>query len=36
MPCGIGSQFQLGKSTLIDAYKKNELLAETGLGFGAN
>jgi len=32
MPSGIGSQFQLEKSTLIDAYKKNELLAETGLG----
>lgn len=32
MPCGIGSQFQLEKSTLVDAYKKNELLAETGLG----
>jgi hypothetical protein len=32
MPCGIGSQFQLEKSTLIDAYKKNELLPECGLG----
>ncbi|MFO1476749.1 MAG: hypothetical protein U1F98_08870 [Verrucomicrobiota bacterium] len=32
MPCGIGSQFQLEKSTLIDAYKRNELLAATGLG----
>jgi hypothetical protein len=32
LPCGIGSQFQLEKSTLIDAYKKNELLPETGLG----
>lgn len=32
MPCGIGSQFQLEKSTLIDAYKKNELLPDCGLG----
>ena len=32
LPCGIGSQFQLEKSTLIDAYKKNELLSESGLG----
>ena len=32
MPCGIGSQFQLEKSTLINAYKKNELLEESGLG----
>jgi len=32
MPCGIGSQFQLEFSTLLDAYKKNELVAETGLG----
>ncbi|HEY9172169.1 MAG TPA: hypothetical protein VI136_07795 [Verrucomicrobiae bacterium] len=32
MPCGIGSQFQLEKSTLVDAYKQNELLPETGLG----
>jgi hypothetical protein len=32
LPCGIGSQFQLEKSTLIDAYKKNELLPECGLG----
>lgn len=32
LPCGIGSQFQLEKSTLIDAYKKNELLPESGLG----
>lgn len=31
LPCGIGSQFQLEKSTLIDAYKKNELLPEPGL-----
>lgn len=32
MPPGISSQFQLEKSTLIDAYKKNERLTETGLG----
>ena len=32
MPCGIDSQFQMEKSTLIDAYKKNELLADSGLG----
>jgi hypothetical protein len=32
MPCGIGSQFQLEYSTLLDAYKKNELIPETGLG----
>jgi len=31
LPAGIGSQFQLEKSTLIDAYKKNELLPESGL-----
>lgn len=31
MPCGVGSQFQLDKSTLLDAYKRNELLPETGL-----
>ena len=32
MPCGVGSQFQLDKSTLLDAYKRSELLPETGLG----
>jgi len=32
LPCGIGSQFQLEKSTLIDAYKKNDLLPESGVG----
>ncbi len=32
MPSGISSQFQLEKSTLLDAYKKNELSPETGLG----
>ena len=35
MPCGIGSQFQLEKSTLIDAYKKNELVEATSLGLFA-
>ena len=32
MPCGIGSQFNLEYSTLLDAYKKSELLPDTGLG----
>lgn len=32
MPCGVGSQFNLEYSTLLDAYKKNELLPDTGLG----
>jgi hypothetical protein len=32
LPCGISSQFQLEKSTLIDAYKKNELIPDSGLG----
>jgi len=32
MPCGVGSQFQNDKSTLLDAYKRSELLADTGLG----
>ncbi|HMP81335.1 MAG TPA: hypothetical protein PKA41_01360 [Verrucomicrobiota bacterium] len=32
LPTGISSQFQLEKSTLVDAYKKNELLRESGLG----
>ena len=32
MPCGVGSRFQLEYSTLLDAYKKNELVPETGLG----
>ncbi len=32
MPCGTGSQFQLEYSTLLDAYKKSELIPETGLG----
>jgi hypothetical protein len=32
MPCGTGSQFNLEYSTLLDAYKKSELLPEIGLG----
>ena len=32
MPCGAASQFNLEYSTLLDAYKKSELLAQTGLG----
>lgn len=32
IPCGISSQFQLEKSTLVDAYKKSELLPQSGLG----
>jgi hypothetical protein len=32
LPCGVGSQLQLEKSILVDAYKKNELLPEAGLG----
>lgn len=32
LPCGVSSQFQLEKSTLVDAYKKNELLSASGLG----
>ncbi|HZV34215.1 MAG TPA: hypothetical protein VFB72_06515, partial [Verrucomicrobiae bacterium] len=31
LPSGLGSQLQLEKSVLVDAYKKNELLSETGL-----
>ncbi len=31
MPCGVGSQFQLDKSNLLDAYKRNELLPDSGL-----
>jgi hypothetical protein len=31
MACGVGSQFQLDKSTLLDAYKRNELLSGSGL-----
>ncbi|MGO8925576.1 MAG: hypothetical protein ACLQU3_01440 [Limisphaerales bacterium] len=32
MPCGVGSRFQLEYSTLLDAYMRNELVPETGLG----
>ncbi|HVM49036.1 MAG TPA: hypothetical protein VMU04_13480 [Candidatus Acidoferrum sp.] len=32
MPCGAGSRFHLEYSTLLDAYKKNELVPATGLG----
>jgi hypothetical protein len=32
MPCGTGNQFNLEYSTLLDAYKKSELLSDTGLG----
>jgi hypothetical protein len=32
MPSGVGSQFQIDKSTLLDAYKRCELLSDTGLG----
>jgi hypothetical protein len=32
MPTGVGSQFQLEYSTLLDAYKKSELVEATGLG----
>jgi len=32
MPCGVGSQFNLEYSTLLDSYKKSELLPGTGLG----
>ena len=32
MPCGTGSQFNLEYSTLLDAYKRSELVAQTGLG----
>ncbi len=31
MPCGVGSQFQIEKSVLLDAYKRNELLPQSGL-----
>lgn len=32
MPYGVGSQFQNDKSTLLDAYKRSELMGNTGLG----
>jgi hypothetical protein len=31
MPTGVGSQFQTDKSTLLDAYKRSELQARSGL-----
>jgi hypothetical protein len=31
MPCGVGSQFQIDKSTLLDAYKRSELVPGVGL-----
>ena len=31
MPWGVGGQFQLDKSNLLDAYKRNELLRPSGL-----
>jgi hypothetical protein len=35
LPYGVDSQTQATRSTLVDAYKKNELEAETGLGIFA-
>lgn len=32
LPSGVSQQLQSGFSTLIDGYKKNELIAETGIG----
>ena len=32
LPCGVDSNFQNEYSNLLDAYKKSELLAESGLG----
>src|SRR5262249_15239831 len=32
MPCGTSSQFNLEYSTLLDAYKRNELLPKTNIG----
>ena len=32
LPYGVGSSLQSGYSTLVDAYKKNELVHETGMG----
>lgn len=32
MPCGTSTQFNLEYSTLLDAYKRSELIPETGLG----
>lgn len=35
MPSGVPSQLQIQRSTLVDAYKRNELDPETGLGIFA-
>lgn len=35
MPSGVPSQLQIQRSTLVDAYKRNELDQETGLGIFA-
>lgn len=35
MPSGVPSQLQIQRSTLVDAYKRNELDLETGLGIFA-
>lgn len=35
LPPGVGSLLQLGRSTLVDAYKKNELVKESDLGIFA-
>lgn len=35
LPCGVGSYTQTNSSNLVDAYKRSELLPETGLGIFA-
>ena len=35
LPYGVGSELQLKQSNLVDAYKRNELLQESGLGIYA-
>ena len=35
MPYGVGSELQNGTSNLVDAYKRSELLRETGIGIYA-
>jgi len=32
LPCGVGEDLQKTSSNLVDAYKRNELIAEVGLG----
>ena len=32
LPYGVNSNLQASRSTLVDAYKKNELVHETGMG----